>query len=139
MAWCAKMPKNHGMDIGSVIREIRQAKGLTLEEVAYHAGIDGGNLSRIERGLQRCVSELMERIAAALNVSVSELYLRAEAGRVDAQKQSLQIKAAYAVLPPSPEDAQQAALMAKYKKLNGENQALAAEFIQMLLRHQRQK
>lgn len=49
MAWRANLPKNHGMKIGAVIREIRQAKGLTLEEVAYAAGTDGGNLSHRAR------------------------------------------------------------------------------------------
>ena len=127
------------MDIGCVIREIRLAKGLTLEELAYGAGTDGGNLSRIERGMQRCISELLERIAVALNVTVSELYLRAEAGRADTEKQTQLIQEAYAIAPLSPEEAKQAALMAKFKKLNEGNQELATEFIQMLLRHQRQK
>lgn len=133
------MSKNHAMDIGTVIREIRQAKGLTLEEVAYNAGTDGGNLSRIERGMQRCISELLERIAVALNVTVSELYLRAEAGREDPEKQTQQIQEVYAVAPLSPEDLKQAALFAKFKKLNKDNQEIVAEFVQTLLRHQRQK
>lgn len=139
MACRANMSKNLDMDIGSIVREIRQAKSLTLEEVAYAAGTDGGNLSRIERGRQRCIPELLERIAAALSVSVSELYLRAEAGRSDTQHQIQQIKAKYAVAPVRPEDVQLATLLAKFQKLNADNQALAAEFIQMLLRHQRQK
>ena len=139
MASCVNMPKNRGMNIGSVIREIRQAKGLTLEEVAYAAGTDGGNLSRIERGLQRCIPELLEQIAVSLNLPVSEFYLRAEAGRADPKKQTQLIQEAYAIAPLSPEEAKQAALMAKFKKLNEGNQELATEFIQMLLRHQRQK
>lgn len=139
MASCVNMPKNRGMNIGSVIREIRQAKGLTLEEVAYAAGTDGGNLSRIERGLQRCIPELLEQIAVSLNLPVSELYLRAESGRADAKKDIQKIKAIYAVPPMSPEDAQQTAFLGRYKKLNETNQALVADFIQMLLRHQRQK
>ncbi|MGV0954432.1 MAG: hypothetical protein ACOYBR_08990 [Fluviibacter sp.] len=94
---------------------------------------------RIERGLQRCIPELLEQIAVSLNLPVSELYLRAESGRADAKKEIQKIKAIYAVPPKSPEDAQQTAFLGRYKKLNETNQALVADFIQMLLRHQRQK
>ena len=34
------------------LREIRQAQGLTLYEVSKRTGIDSGQLSRMERGLQ---------------------------------------------------------------------------------------
>jgi len=127
------------MYIGSVIREIRLAKGLTLEEVAYGAGTDGGNLSRIERGLQRCIPELLERIAATLEVPVSVLYQRVEAGRVDRGEQVQQIKATYTAKPIDPVVAMHEALLTKYKKLSEPNQNLVTEFIQLLLRQQKQK
>ena len=133
------MPKNPAMNIGSVIREIRLAKGLTLEDVAYDAGTDGGNLSRIERGLQRCIPELLERIAAALDVPVSVLYQQVEAGRVDKGEQVQLIKAAYSAKPIDPVVAMHEALLTKYKKLSEPNQNLVTEFIQLLLRHQKQK
>lgn len=139
MAWHATLPKNHAMNIGSVIREIRLAKGLTLEDVAYNAGTDGGNLSRIERGLQRCVAELLERIATALGVSVSELYQRVEAGRVDRGEQIQKIKATYSAKPSDPLLAMHEALLTKYKKLSEPNQNLVTEFIQLLLRQQKQR
>lgn len=137
MALCANLPKNHGMNIGLVIREIRLAKGLTLEEVAYGAGTDGGNLSRIERGLQRCIPELLERIAAMLGVTVSELYQRVEAGRDDQCGQVLQIKASYAASSPEPMAEIYDVLLSKYKKLSEPNQKLVTEFVQLLLRHQK--
>jgi len=127
------------MDIGAVIREIRLAKSLTLEEVAYASGTDGGNLSRIERGLQRCIPELLERIAATLEVPVSELYKRLESGRVDREVQVQQIRDTYSAVPTDPAETAHAALITKYKKLNGDNQKLVVEFIQTLLRHQKQK
>lgn len=132
------MPKNHGMDIGSVIRELRLAKSLTLEEVAYAAGTDGGNLSRIERGLQRCIPELLERIAGCLGVAVSELYLRAEQGA--SSKVTLkQVEKPYSASASKDLGDQPNALIAKYKKLNESNQKLVDEFIQVLLRQQRRK
>ena len=138
MAWYATMPKNRHMDIGSVIREIRLAKGLTLEDVAYDAGTDGGNLSRIERGKQRCIPELLERIAATLCVTVSELYQRVEAGRVDEGAQVQNIKATYTAQPIDPVTVTHNNLIARYKKLSEPNQKLVTEFIQLLLRHQKQ-
>ena len=133
------MPKNRHMDIGSVIREIRLAKGLTLEDVAYDAGTDGGNLSRIERGLQRCIPELLERIASTLDVPVSELYQRVEAGRVDRGEQVQKIKATYSAKPSDPTSVMHEALLTKYKKLSEPNQNLVTEFIQLLLRQQKQR
>lgn len=127
------------MNIGLIIREIRIAKGLTLEEVAYGAGTDGGNLSRIERGLQRCIPELLERIASTLDVPVSELYQRVEAGRVDRGEQVQQIKATYSAKPSDPLLATHEALLTKYKKLSEPNQSLVNEFIQLLLRQQKQR
>lgn len=138
MAWGANLSKNHAMNIGLVIREIRLAKGLTLEEVAFAAGTDGGNLSRIERGLQRCIPELLERISATLDVPVSELYQRVEAGRSDYGVQVQQIKATYSAQPIDPVAAEYDALFSKYKKLTDSNQKLVSEFIQLLLKHQRQ-
>lgn len=139
MASRANLPKNHAMDIGAVIREIRLAKSLTLEEVAYASGTDGGNLSRIERGLQRCIPELLERIAATLEVPVSELYKRLESGRADRGTQVQQIRDAYAAAPMNGAETAHAALIAKYKKLNDDNQRLVTEFVQTLLKHQKQK
>lgn len=132
------MPKNHGMDIGPVIREIRLGKKLTLEEVAYASGTDGGNLSRIERGLQRCIPELLERIAGSLGIAVSELYLRAEQGA--AGKTTLkQIPKAYPAAHEEGFGEQSNNMIAKYRKLNESNQKLVDELIQLLLRQQRRK
>lgn len=138
MAWRANLPKNHGMNIGFVIREIRLAKGLTLEEVAYGAGTDGGNLSRIERGLQRCIPELLERISATLDVPVSELYQRVEASRTGLAEQVEQIKVAYSARPNDSMAVEHEAMLSKYKKLTDPNQKLVTDFIQLLLKHQRQ-
>lgn len=133
------MSKNRGMKIGAVIREIRQAKGLTLEEVAYAAGTDGGNLSRIERGLQRCVHEVLEGIAAGLGMSVAELYLEAEAMQATESGIATSTKKRIAQTQITPQNPVHVDLILQYKKLSEVNQALVVDFIQMLLRHQRQK
>lgn len=138
MVQYANLPKNPSMKIGAVIREIRQAKGLTLEEVADAAGTDGGNLSRIERGLQRCVHEVLEGIASGLGMSVAELYLEAEA--MQARESNLpcdpSTRSAYTQTPPS--NLMHVGLLPQYDKLSEPNQKLVTEFIQLLLKHQRQ-
>lgn len=45
------------MTVGAVLRRLRKALGLTLEEMAERAGTDAANLSRIERGKQSYTPE----------------------------------------------------------------------------------
>jgi transcriptional regulator with XRE-family HTH domain len=55
---------------GQLLKELRQAAGLTLREFCEKNGFDAGNVSRMERGLfpppQR--SDLLERYALALGL-----------------------------------------------------------------------
>lgn len=127
------------MEIGAVIRKIRQSKGLTLEEVAYAAGTDGGNLSRIERGLQRCVYEVLEGIAAGLGMTVAELCMEAEACHTRGAGGRPNAKSEFAPTQISKLPHVHAGLVAQYEKLTDANQTLTAEFIQLLLRNQKQK
>lgn len=138
MVQYANLPKNLSMKIGAVIREIRQAKGLTLEEVADAAGTDGGNLSRIERGLQRCVHEILEGIASGLGMSVAELYLEAEAIQARESNSSPGLSSRSACTQKASSNPVHVGLLAQYERLSEPNQKLVSEFIQLLLKHQRQ-
>jgi len=60
-------------EVGVTIRELREAKGLTQEELAGAVGMMRGNISRIEAAKHRPALETMERIAKALKVSVADL------------------------------------------------------------------
>lgn len=62
------------MDIGKEIRRRRKALGWTLEDMEQRVGIDNGNLSRLERGIQGYTPETIQKIAAALGITLSELY-----------------------------------------------------------------
>lgn len=53
-----------------VLREIRLAQSLTQEDVAHGAGITPGSLSRIEGGKSNPTWTTVERISAALGVSL---------------------------------------------------------------------
>jgi transcriptional regulator with XRE-family HTH domain len=61
------------LDVGTAIRKLREAKGITQEELAGAAGMMRSNISRIEAAKHRPTLETMERIAKALKVSVADL------------------------------------------------------------------
>ena len=57
----------------SDLRRIREQRGLTLEAVAYLAGVDTATVSRLENGVVRPKPETVVSIARALGVSVSRI------------------------------------------------------------------
>ena len=62
------------IDIGGRIRNRRKALGLTLQEVARRSGINNGNLSKIENGLQSVTNESLRKLADALECPLSEIF-----------------------------------------------------------------
>ena len=63
------------------IREWRQSRGLTLQQVANRIGITHASLSRIERGLQPYSQPLLEAIADVLQTEPASLLVRDPADR----------------------------------------------------------
>lgn len=59
---------------GQRIRKARKKQDLSLNRLARLAGIDAGNLSRMERGLQDASLAMKCRIATALALRVDELF-----------------------------------------------------------------
>ncbi|MHB8242931.1 MAG: helix-turn-helix domain-containing protein [Solirubrobacteraceae bacterium] len=59
--------------LGRAIRLLREGAGMTQEDVAYHAGISTGSLSRIECALANPSWTTVTRIVAALDASLREL------------------------------------------------------------------
>ena len=71
--------KNEINLLGDNIRKLRLEKGLGLNEVARLANITGGYLSSIENNKRTNVgTEILESIAKAIGVSVSDFYLQNE-------------------------------------------------------------
>ena len=64
-------------DLGSYLREQRQAAQLSLRQLADLAGVSNPYLSQIERGLKKPSAEILQQIAKALEVSAESLYVRA--------------------------------------------------------------
>ena len=59
-------------DVGHRLREARKAAGLTLRELAEHAGIANyQTIDNIERARQRASVDQIESLARALGVSAS--------------------------------------------------------------------
>jgi len=67
------------------LRELRKARGLSLEEVAYLASVDAATVSRVERGLVRPQARTAIRMARALGISAGRMRtMLAEAGAAQA-------------------------------------------------------
>ena len=66
--------------LGAAIRRLRQARGLTLADVAYAAGTDPANISRLERGQQGYSDVLLAAVADELGVHLWELFKEAAGG-----------------------------------------------------------
>lgn len=63
-------------NVGATIRKLREAKGLTQDQLAAAVGMMRSNVSRIEAAKHRPTLETLEKIAKALKVSVAELVVR---------------------------------------------------------------
>lgn len=72
------VPSPHAKDpallaIGAAIRSLRQARGISQEELAHRCGIERSYMSSIERGLQNSSVIALMRIVRAIGVSLEEL------------------------------------------------------------------
>lgn len=62
--------------LGIRVRDLRQERRLSQEALADAAGIGRSYMSGIERGVRNCSTLHLLRIARALHVNVSELFVR---------------------------------------------------------------
>ena len=59
---------------GEKIRRLREASGMTMDELAQEVGLSFQMMSYIERNLRDTTAEKLKRIADKLGVKVDELY-----------------------------------------------------------------
>jgi len=59
--------------IGQSLREIRERKGITQEELALNAGLNRAYIGYIERGERNPSTETLAKIAKALKISLKNL------------------------------------------------------------------
>ncbi len=70
------MPTNE--DLGRAIRRLRQAQHLSIEALAYEAGVSAGHLGKIERGHVNPRLETLFGLAGALGITFENLARAAE-------------------------------------------------------------
>ncbi|WP_334180710.1 helix-turn-helix transcriptional regulator [Pseudomonas nitroreducens] len=118
------------MHIGQIIYALRREKGLTQEALALAAETATSNLSRIEKGQRRPSGALLERLASALETSVTAIYASLEGVHEgDASSTGEPMQAS-----DFTRDAIQ--LRDSFRELSPENQRLTLEFVRMLRRLQ---
>ena len=61
--------------LGDRLRVLREARGLTQEELGEKAGITWHFVSSIERARKGATTETLAKLAAALDVTLSELFV----------------------------------------------------------------
>lgn len=61
------------------LRSLRQQANLTLDKLAEHAGVSRAMISKIERGASVPTATVLGKLAAALNLSLSQLLGQAKA------------------------------------------------------------
>ena len=59
--------------IGEIIKKLREESGITAKDLAQKIGLSASQMSRLESGQRRINSEVLTRIAKALNVAPSQL------------------------------------------------------------------
>lgn len=60
--------------IGRNVRRLREAKGLSQEQLAFEADMHRTYVSGIERGVRNPTATVLQRLAAALNCAIGELF-----------------------------------------------------------------
>lgn len=64
--------------VGKAIIKLRKERGLSQETFAYESGIDRRYMSDIENGKRNISLDILERIAAKLQLPISGLFIEAE-------------------------------------------------------------
>ena len=67
-------PSVEPMDLGLRVRDLRKAKGWTLEQAAAQAGLARSTLSKIENGQMSPTYEALKKLAQGMDMSVPQLF-----------------------------------------------------------------
>lgn len=118
------------MDIGQVIRALREERGWTQEKLALDANMVTSYVSRIERGERRLPTVRLEQIAAAFGKTAADLYALAE-GRLQPDATSPNEGDITADLTP-----EAVQLRRSFRALTPPNRRIAVELLKALERTQ---
>ena len=70
------------LDLGRRVRELRKAKGWTLEQAASQAGLARSTLSKIENGQMSPTYDALKKLAQGMAISVPQLFTPAQVPQV---------------------------------------------------------
>jgi transcriptional regulator with XRE-family HTH domain len=70
------------LDLGNRVRELRKAKGWTLEQAATQAGLARSTLSKIENGQMSPTYDALKKLAQGMAISVPQLFTPAAQAQV---------------------------------------------------------
>jgi len=70
------------VDLASRVRELRRARGWTLEQAAAQIGLARSTLSKIENGQMSPTYEALKKLAEGLSISVPQLFTPPSKGQV---------------------------------------------------------
>lgn len=73
------------VDLATRVRELRKARGWTLEQAAGQAGLARSTLSKIENGQMSPTYEALKKLAAGLEISVPQLFTPSRQGQATAR------------------------------------------------------
>jgi transcriptional regulator with XRE-family HTH domain len=62
------------LDPGALVRDLRKARGLTLDQAAAQAGLARSTLSKIENGQMSPTCDVLRRLAEGLAISTPQLF-----------------------------------------------------------------
>ncbi|WP_101066459.1 helix-turn-helix domain-containing protein [Roseovarius salinarum] len=71
------------LDLGSRVRELRKARGWTLERAASQAGLARSTLSKIENGQMSPTYDALKKLAVGLEISVPQLFTPPQRDRIN--------------------------------------------------------
>ena len=80
------MAKSADLDLPNRIRALREARGLTLQELAPMIGLHFSYLGKIERGKRELTKPVMERLARALEVAEADLLNTEDGGLTERER-----------------------------------------------------
>ena len=119
---------NRAMKIGLVIKGLRMERGLKLEALANDLDLATSTLSRIESGRRNPSLDVLEALADALGVKVSDIFYEAERATAIASSMAREV--------PSDYDASGLQLRKIYRTLSVANQDIALDLLRSLAKSQ---
>lgn len=120
---------NRAMKIGLVIKGLRIEQGLKLEALANDLDLATSTLSRIESGRRNPSLDVLEALAEALGVKVSDIFHEAERATAMASSMAREI--------PSDYDSSGLQLRRLFRVLSSNNQAVALDLLRSLAKSQK--